>query len=95
MTIDKITRTALLKVVDDAMREKMEMYNEEWVSGKELSHRIAAFTSGWMKLYGRSLPRTQVVVRDENNVEHQTGWVYPLHKIQGMMQDGRIKELRV
>ena len=43
----------------------------------------------------QGLPRTQAIVVDRNNVEVATGWVYPLHKIQRMMMNGEIKELKV
>ena len=95
MVIDKQTRDALTRVVQGTIEAKMEVYDEVWVSGAELGKRIGCFTKGWMKKYAISLPRTQARVVDQNNIEHWTGWVYPLHKIQAMMMDGRIKELDV
>ena len=83
------------EVTERVQREHWETYNEKWVRGKELCKVIGCFGAGWLKAYGSSLPRTQAIVVDRNNVEVATGWVYPLHKIQRMMMNGEIKELRV
>lgn len=84
------------EVTERVQREQWETYNEKWVRGKELCKVIGCFGAGWLKAYGSSLPRTQAVVVDENNVEvTATGWVYPLHRIQRMMMNGEIKGLRV
>ena len=95
--MDRELRKAIVaevrKVMEDVQREHWEVAHEEWVSTKDLCRRIGCFNAGWMKMYGRSLPRNQAIVVDENMVEHRTGWVYPLHKIQRMLVDGRIKNL--
>ena len=83
------------RITEMVQREHWECYHEEWVSAKVLGERIGCFQAGWLKVYGRTLPRTQAVVVDENMVEHRTGWIYPLHKIQRMVMDGEIKNLKV
>jgi hypothetical protein len=83
------------EVTERVQREHWETYNEKWVRGKELGKVIACFGAGWLKAYGSSLPRTQAIVLDKNNVEVETGWVYPLHRIQRMMINGEIKGLKV
>ena len=40
------------------------------------------------------LNRTQVIWKDPQGVEHAQGWLYPLHEILEMVEDGRIKELK-
>ena len=99
MNIERELKKAILalieKVMEKVLREYFEMCNEKWVKGKELGENIRTFSTGWLKLYGSSLPRTQPIVVDKNNVEHECDWVYPLHRIQRMMMNGEIKELRV
>jgi hypothetical protein len=40
------------------------------------------------------LPRTQVEWEDSKGA-HATSYLYPLHQIQAMVADGRIKELKI
>jgi hypothetical protein len=40
------------------------------------------------------LPRTPIEWEDTKGARHTTSYLYPLHRIQAMMADGRIKELR-
>lgn len=82
-------------ITEKVQREHWELYHEEWVTPKELCKRIGCFNAGWMKSYARTLPRTQPIVLDENNVEHYGSWIYPLHKIQRMVMEGKIKQLRM
>lgn len=98
--MDRELRKAIVaevkEVTERVQREHWETYNEKWVRGKELGRVIACFSAGWLKTYGDSLPRTQVVVLDRNNVEITSSqWLYPLHKIQRMMMNGEIKGLKV
>lgn len=85
----------IANILEKVLREYFEMYKEEWVTQKELGKRIGCFNAGWMKSYAKTLPRTQPIVLDENNVEHYGSWIYPLHKIQRMVMEGKIKELKV
>ena len=81
------------EVTERVQREHWELYHEKWVTGKELGQFISCFGGGWLKAYGQTLPRTQAVVVDENMVEHRTGWIYPLHRIQRMLMSGEIKKM--
>lgn len=90
--IDKNTRLEIADVVRRSIAEAYTIYNEVWVTGDELCKHIGCFKKDWLKNYGSALPRTQAIVDGE---EHKTSWVYPLHKIQAMMADGRIKNLKV
>ena len=38
--------------------------------------------------------RTRVEWTDKDGVRHPQGWLYPLHEILEMVEDGRIKELK-
>ena len=93
--IDKNTRLEIADVVRRSIAEAYTIYNEVWVTGDELCKHIGCFKRDWLKNYGSALPRTQAIVEGKDGEEHKTSWVYPLHKIQAMMADGRIKSLKV
>ena len=93
--MDKMLRAEIIGEVRRAMQESLEMYREQWVSGEELCKQISCITKSWIRTYGHILPREQVIVTDSDNVPHRTGWCYPLHRIQRMLQSGELKALRV
>lgn len=88
MTLDKATREAIAAVIEKKMTEKMEMYDEQWVSGKELCERISMFTPQWLKVYGSSLPRERMTFSVDGKTKH-SHWCYPLHRIQRWIQEER------
>ncbi len=91
--MDKMLRAEIIGEVRRAMKESMEMYSEQWVNADELCQKIGCISKGWIRLYGHSLPRERVVVTDSKGT-HQTGWCYPLHRIQRMMSNGDLTKLR-
>lgn len=94
--MDKMLRAEIVAEVRKAMRESLEMYREEWVSGDELCKQVQCFSKSWLRIYGHALPRGQVVVtEDESGQEHRTGWCYPLNRIKRMVATGEMKGLRV
>lgn len=86
-------RAEIVGEVRRAMQESLEMYREQWVTEKELMKHVQCLNKTWFKTYGHTLPREQVVVTDDK--PHHTGWCYPLHRIQRMLQSGELKALRV
>lgn len=95
MGLDKKLKDAIFALVRSAIQNVMEAENEKWLSGEQLTEQFACFSKNWLKAYGHLLPRTQVVVTDENGGQVRSHWCYPLHKIQRMVQDGSIKNLQV
>lgn len=93
--MDKQLRNEVRVEVRAAMREALELYNERWVTAEELTKWIGSITPSWMRTYGELLPREQLIVYDENDIPHRTGWSYPLHRLQRMMAEGDLKKLRV
>ena len=93
--MDKQLRSEVRIEVRAAMREALELYNERWVTAEELMTWIGCITPSWMRTYADTLPREQMIVYDENDVPHRTGWCYPLHRLQRMMAEGELKRLRV
>jgi hypothetical protein len=81
-------------VVRRAVEEEREMYDEVWLTEKELIAQFGMFTHDWLKKYGQCLQPAQAMVVDEYGVEHKTGKAYPKHKIQRMIASGEIMKLR-
>lgn len=93
--MDKVLRAEIVNTVNQTIREMMEIYGEKWLTADQLIDNFGCFTKGWLKAYGYTLPRTQAIVTDENGEQHRTSWVYPMHKINRMILDGRIKSLDI
>ena len=91
--MDKQTKVEIKVVVRDAIREAMECYEERWLTDAQIGEYIGVMTQRWLRDHGDLLPRTQVEYTDAAG-RHSSSWLYPLHRIQAMMADGRIKELR-
>lgn len=88
-------RREIAQEVRAAMVDVNEIYREEWLTADQLSKRIGCFTKSWLKAYGQALPRTHASVVDPDGNEAKTSWVYPLHKIQRMIMEGKIERLQV
>ena len=93
-----LTREEMLElkaVVRRAIEEEREMYNEVWLTEKELIAQFGMFTHDWLKRYGHCLQPARAIVVDEMGVEHPTQRLaYPKHKIQRMIASGEITKLR-
>ena len=84
-------RAILTRLFNDR-RDELE---EVWLSKEEFLKQFGMFTEDWLKHYGKSLGRTQAVVTDKKGEEHGTRWAYPRNKIQRMIIDGSIKQLKI
>ena len=92
MTRDELNELKL--VVRRAVEEEREMYDEVWLTEKELIAQFGMFTHDWLKKYGHCLQPARAIVVDEHGVERRSGWAYPKHKIQRMIASGEIMKLR-
>jgi len=92
--MDKQLHMDIMATVRRAMQDLLEESMEVWLSGDELCKQFQMFTPSWLKRYGCRLPRTRAVVTDANGQEHATGWAYPRNKIQRMINDNSIKQLK-
>ena len=82
-------------VVRRAIEEEREMYDEVWLTEKELIAQFGMFTHDWLKRYGHCMQPARAIVVDEQGVEHPTqGWAYPKHRIQRMIASGEIMKRR-
>lgn len=93
--MDNLLRNQIADAVSRVMADKMELYDEKWVTGTQLCESIACFTRSWLRSYGHTLPRAQVTVTEDSGDEHRTSWCYPLHKIQRLLHEGKLKQLKV
>jgi len=84
----------LKAVVRRAIEEEREMYDEVWLTEKELIAQFGMFTHDWVKRYGQCLQPARAIVVDEQGVERRSGWAYPKHKIQRMIASGELMKLR-
>ena len=91
--MDKQTKTEIKAVVREAIQEAMEVYEERWLTDTQMEQYVSVMTQRWLRDHGDLLPRTQVEYTDAAG-RHSSSWLYPLHRIQAMMADGSIKELR-
>ena len=84
----KLFEQKVLGAVSQAARR----YSEKWVTAETLGEHIETLNPNWLKRNGSCFNRTRVEWDDETG--HHTGsWLYPLHEIQEMVIDGRIKQL--
>lgn len=94
MTLDRMTREAIASAVERAVRARMEIYDEEWLTAKELSHRLPIFGAEWLARFGNKLPRERLTVVDiEGNVRQGRTFMYPLHKIERMVAEGKHRHI--
>ena len=92
MTRDELYELKL--VLRRAIEEEREMYDEVWLTEKQLLEQFGMFTHDWLKKYGHCLQPARAIVVDEQGVERRSGWAYPKHKIQRMIASGEIMKLR-
>jgi hypothetical protein len=93
MTRDELNEVKA--VVRRAVEEEREMYDEVWLTEKELIAQFGMFTHDWLKKYGQCLQPARAIVTDEQGVEHPTQRLaYPKHKIQRMIASGEIMKMR-
>lgn len=80
----------ILNTVNAAAKQ----YSEKWVTAETLGQYIETLNPNWLKRNGSCFNRTRVEWDDADG-HHTSSWLYPLHEIQQMVLDGRIKQLQV
>ena len=93
--IDKAFRMELVNEVRLSVMRAMETYDERWLTDEQLAEHIGIMTKRWLREHGDMLPRTRVNWTDGKGQQHTSSWMYPLHRIQAMIEDGRISRLKV
>jgi hypothetical protein len=92
MTRDELNEVKA--VVRRAIEEEREMYDEVWLTEKQLLEQFGMFTHDWLKKYGQCLQPARAIVVDAQGVERKSGWAYPKQRIQRMISSGEIMKLR-
>ncbi len=76
------------------IRKAMKTYCEKWVTADVVENHVGTLTERFLKDHGEMFNRTRVEWIDKEGVRHTQAWIYPLHEILEMVEDGRIKELQ-
>ena len=92
--MDRQLKAEVVATVKRAVAEAMEVYQERWITDNEMSEHISVMTQRWLRDHGAMLPRTPFEWPAKKGARHETSCLYPMHQIQAMIADGRIKELR-
>lgn len=92
--MDKKLKEEIVATVRKAQMEAAEMYNERYVTGAELCKQIAMFSPNWLENFGWKLPRERITVTGEDGTSRSTRWGYPLHAIQRMIAEGKLRNIR-
>jgi hypothetical protein len=95
MTLDKETRMAIQAAIKKAVMEANEIYNEEYLTPKQLCDQVPLFTKEWLRHNWRMLPSERVGWKDSDGVDHECTRCYPKKKILRMISDGAFRDLHV
>ena len=90
----KLLEAKIIAAVTKVAQQHYQVNEERWLTAEQLSEYVGVFTKRWLQDHGDMLPRQQPTWMDKNGVEHSTSYLYPLHQIQAMIADGRIKNLK-
>lgn len=88
--IDKKLKQEISQVVNEAAREAYLMYNEEWISAKELCRVFQMIPKSWLKTHKHLLPQSSVRYTDKDGTIKETNPAFPKHRINKMILDGKL-----
>lgn len=89
----KLLEEKIIATVAKVVMRYYEMYNEKYVTGVELCKQIAMFSPNWLENFGWKLPRERIEVTGDDGKTRVTRWGYPLHHIQRMIAEGRMRKM--
>jgi hypothetical protein len=84
-------QSVVASVVRRAVEEKLEMYEEVWLTADQMQQYFGTMKKSWLERYGHSLPHRDLKVKDEKGIEHKAARQYPRNQIQGMFANGEIE----
>ena len=93
--MEKDLRKAIAAEVRAAVIETMARMEERWLTADELCKHFGMLSKEWLKEYGDTLPRQRVTVEHADGTTHRTRWAYPMHAINQMILEGKVKHLKV
>ena len=88
--IDKQLRMEISQIVSKAAQDAYLLYNEEWISGKELCEQFQMIPKSWLKTHKHLLPQSSVRYMDKDGVVKETNPAYPKHRINQMILEGNL-----
>ena len=91
--MDRMLRGEIIATVRQAMREVLEGSDEVWLTPKQLLEQFGMLNQEWLNRNGELLPREYASVVLPDGEEKCTRWAYPKHKINRMIQEGKLKNL--
>ena len=86
-------RAEIIATVKQTMQEVLEGADEVWLKPKQLLEQFGMLTQEWLDTNGHMLPREYASVVLPDGEEKCTRWAYPKHKINRMIQEGKLKGL--
>ena len=86
-------RAEIIATVKETMREMLEGADEVWLTPKGLLENFGMISQDWLNHHGELLPREYASVIWPDGDEKFTRWAYPKHKINRMIQEGKLKGL--
>ena len=86
-------RAEIIATVRETMREVLEGAEEVWLKPKQLLEQFGMLSQEWLDRNGELLPREYASVVLPDGDEKCTRWAYPMHKINRMIQEGKLKGL--
>ena len=89
----KELESVVASVVRRAVEEKLEMYEEVWLTADQMPQYFATLKKSWLERYGHSLPHRDPKVTDEKGIEHKSARQWPRNQIQRMFANGEIERL--
>jgi hypothetical protein len=90
--MDRMLRAEIIATVRQTMQEVLEGAEEVYVTPEQLSERISFLPLEWIRRNGELLPRECAIVMVDGKPK-KTNDGYPLHKIQRMIKEGKLKNL--
>ena len=91
--MDRMLRAEIIATVRETMRETLEGAEEVWLTPKQLLEQFGMLNQEWLNRNGELLPREYASVIWPDGEEKCTSWAYPKHKINRMIQEGKLKGL--
>lgn len=88
--IDKKLKQEISQVVNEAAREAYLVYNEEWISAKELCKQFQMIPKSWLKSHRHLLPQSSVRYTDKEGNIKETNPAFPKHRINQMILEGKL-----
>ena len=87
-------RAEIIATVRHTMQEVLEGADEVWLKPKQLLEQFGMLSQEWLDKYAELLPREPASIIWPDGVEECTRWAYPKHKINRMIQEGKLKYLK-